>query len=221
MALIKTYNVTISNFAGLTPCSGYYIYTGLTSNINNANYINGNSSLISITGTTYTFQLNAESSITSVFIFIKHCEIESYKMSLIDLRCSDCVMVPSSPTPTPTITSTPTITPTATPTITLTPTPTSTSAGSPTPTPTPSIGYKSWNLLACNSTCAGVLGCYSSYSITVYTLPSVTSITNPSTVIYTNTSLTITWGGFFQQSGHVYDVTTGTPSDLGTIGIGC
>ena len=86
MALIKTYNVTISNFAGLTPCSGYYIYTGLTSNISNANYINGNSSLIPITGTTYSFQLDAESSITSVFVFIKHCEIDSYKMSLIDLR---------------------------------------------------------------------------------------------------------------------------------------
>jgi hypothetical protein len=77
-------------------------------------------------------------------------------------------------------------------------------------------------LLACSSTCSGVLGCYSSYSITVYTLPSVTSIINSSTVIYSNTSLTITSNGIqFQQSGHVYDVSGGTPIDLGTIGGPC
>ena len=131
------------------------------------------------------------------------------------------------PTRTPTITPTRTITPTITPTNTLTPTRTPTNTITPTITPTNtitptySIGYKSWILSGCTNTCSGVLGCYSSYSITVYTLPSVTSITNPSTVIYTTTALTTTWSGFFQQSGHVYDVVTGTPNDLGAVGDGC
>jgi hypothetical protein len=76
-------------------------------------------------------------------------------------------------------------------------------------------------LSACGGTCQGVLGCYGSYNVTVYTLPSVTSITDPSTVIYTTPELTTTWFGFFQQSGHVYDVTGGTPDDLGVFGSEC
>jgi hypothetical protein len=242
MALIKTYNVTISNFAGLSPCSGYYIYTGLTSNFNDADYINGSNTLTPITGTTYSFQLDAETSITSVFVFIKHCEIDSYKMSLVDLRCTDCILgIPATPTPTPTRTPTPTLTPTNTLTPTVTPTnnptpsitPTNTSTPTHTPTntpthtvtptmtPTPSISYRTWNLAACTNTCSGVLICTGSYSVTVYTSPSVTDITDPSTIIYTNTALTTTWSGFFQLGTHLYDVVAGTPSDLGVVGSGC
>jgi hypothetical protein len=79
-------------------------------------------------------------------------------------------------------------------------------------------------LSVCASTCSGggVLGCYGSYSITVYTLPSVTSITNPSTVIYSNTSLTTPSNGIqFQQSGNVYDISGGTPTLLGSFGSPC
>lgn len=93
MALIKTYSVTISNFQNLSPCSGYYVYTGLTSNFNNANYINGLNSLTTITGSTYTFQLDVLSTITSVFVFIEHCDGVSHRTSLLDLRCSDCVII--------------------------------------------------------------------------------------------------------------------------------
>ena len=133
------------------------------------------------------------------------------------------------PTRTPTITPTRTITPTITPTNTLTPsrTPTNTITPTITPTrtitPTSSIGYKSWILSGCSSTCSGAtLGCYSGYTITVYTLPSVTSIINSSTVIYTTAALTTTSNGIqFINSGHLYDVSSGTPIDFGTVGDSC
>lgn len=219
MSLIKTYDVTISNFAGLAPCDGFYIYTGLTTDINDASYINGVGNLTTISTPTYTFQVDVVSTVTLIYVFIQHCDEVSYKMSAVDLRCSDCVMIASSPTPTPTITPTLTVTPTNTPT------PTHTPAGSPmstpTITPTPSISYKSWNIIGCTNTCSGgILTCTGTYSVTVYTLPSVTAITDPSITIYTNTSLTTTFSGFFQQ-GDIYDAITGSPSDLGAPGGPC
>ena len=230
----------ISNFAGLTPCSGYYIYTGLTSNINNANYINGNSSLIPITGTTYTFQLNANTSITSVFIFIKHCEIDSYKMSLIDLRCSDCLIgLPPSPTPTPTVTPTITVTPTLTPTVTITPTITPTitltpthtptitptitltPTHTPTITPTPTSTYKIWYLAGCTGPCQfATTMCQGPYSLTLYTTPGVSNLLDPGVTMYTNSSLTSTFTGFFQQTD-IIEVSSGTVTNQYPVGGPC
>jgi hypothetical protein len=94
-----------------------------------------------------------------------------------------------------------------------------------TPTSTPT--YKSWTLLACGDNCGGptpkkFLGCFSSYSKTVYTSPSVTSITDISTVIYENTALTTTWSfGYFEESGFIYEVLNGEPSVLGPTGQLC
>lgn len=242
MSLIKTYDVTLSNFIDSTPCSGYYVYTGLTSNFNNANYINGNSSLIPITGTTYTFQLGAESSITSVFVFIEHCDGVSYRMSLIDLRCSDCIIgLPVSPTPTPTpsvtptLTPTNTVTPTNTPTNTVTPTftptntvtpsivPTSTPTNTitPTMTPTPSSTYKIWNLAGCTSPCQfGTTMCSGSYSLTLYTTPGVSNLLDPGVTMYTNIGLTSTFTGFFQQTD-IIEVTSGIVTAQYNIGDPC
>jgi hypothetical protein len=81
--------------------------------------------------------------------------------------------------------------------------------------------------LACGDYCGGpllkdFLGCFGSYSKTVYTSPSVTSITDVSTVIYENTALTTTWSsGYFEESGFIYEVLNGEPSVLGPTGQLC
>jgi len=102
MPSLKQYQITISNFSGQTPCSGYYIYTGLTHNIDDAGYLNGNVSLISLSSG-YTFNINLLNTIPQMFVFVEHCDghISSvpqpatklqggYQLALVDLRCSDC-----------------------------------------------------------------------------------------------------------------------------------
>ena len=66
---MSTYQITVNNFIGTTPCSGYYIYTGLTTNIDDANYINGSASLIPIPPSGYTFSLTISSSIKNIYLF--------------------------------------------------------------------------------------------------------------------------------------------------------
>lgn len=91
-----TNQLTISNFIESTPCTGYYIYTGLTSNISDANYVNGSAVLVSPSFTTFT--LNVSPSIKNIYLFIEHCDGRNnsatlqggYQMSYVDLRCSDC-----------------------------------------------------------------------------------------------------------------------------------
>ena len=91
-----TNQLTISNFIESTPCTGYYIYTGLTSNISDANYVNGSAVLFSPSFTTFT--LNVNPSIKNIYLFIEHCDGRNnsatlqggYQMSYVDLRCSDC-----------------------------------------------------------------------------------------------------------------------------------
>ena len=93
-----TNQLTISNFIESTPCTGYYIYTGLTSNISSATYINGSAVLIPISSGGYTFTLNVGPSINNIYLFIEHCDGRNnsatlqggYQMSYVDLRCSDC-----------------------------------------------------------------------------------------------------------------------------------
>ena len=102
MPSIKQYQITISNFLGKTPCSGYYIYTGLTQNIDDAGYLNGNISLISLS-TNYTFNISLLDNIPQMFVFVEHCDGHitptpqpatklqgGYQLALVDLRCSDC-----------------------------------------------------------------------------------------------------------------------------------
>jgi len=97
-----------------------------------------------------------------------------------------------------------------------TPTPTPTK----TPTPTPSISYKTWIIQECTSPCVGgQCGCGEQISTTVYTAPNVTDLTDPSTVICINTTLTLAFTGFFAQSGEIYDVNSGTPTQYCTIGL--
>jgi hypothetical protein len=88
-----TKELRISDFIGTTPCTGYYIYTGLTSNISDANYLNGFATLISPLFTTFT--LNLSPSIENIYLFIEHCDGRiqgGYQMSYVDLRCSDCLL---------------------------------------------------------------------------------------------------------------------------------
>jgi hypothetical protein len=96
------YQITITNFSGNTPCEGYYIYTGLTQNIDDADYINGSATLIPIT-TGYTFNAEILDSISQIFVFVEHCDEHinpipnpspklqgGYQLSMVDLRCDDC-----------------------------------------------------------------------------------------------------------------------------------
>jgi hypothetical protein len=102
MPSLITYSVTISSFTGKTPCNGYYIYTGLTHNIDDANYINGVEMLIPIS-TGYTFFVSLMDNIPQMFVFVEHCDGHinpvpssvpklqgGYQLALVDLRCSDC-----------------------------------------------------------------------------------------------------------------------------------
>jgi hypothetical protein len=152
---MSTYQITVNNFIGTTPCGGYYIYTGLTTNINGVgtDYINGSETLIPIPPSGYTFSLTISSLIKNIYLFVEHCDGHNnsetnqggYQMSYVDLRCSDCesgtpptpTLTPT-PTPTPTVTPTYNVTPTNTVTPTLTPTRTLTPTVTPTNTPTPS-----------------------------------------------------------------------------------
>jgi hypothetical protein len=101
MPTLKTYQVTVNNnFVGYTPCGGYYIYTGLTSNIDDANSINGSSVLIPIPPTGYSFFVDVDLSIKNIYLFVEHCDGHynsqknqgGYQISYVDLRCSDCYM---------------------------------------------------------------------------------------------------------------------------------
>ena len=95
---MSTYQITVNNFIGTTPCGGYYIYTGLTTNINDADYINGSETLITIPPSGYTFSLTISSLIKNIYLFVEHCDCHDnsetnqggYQMSYVDLRCSDC-----------------------------------------------------------------------------------------------------------------------------------
>ena len=102
MPSLVTYSVTISNFTGKTPCNGYYIYTGLTHNINDANYLNGIETLIPISSG-YTFNISLMDNIPQMFVFVEHCDGHinpvpqsapklqgGYQLALVDLRCDDC-----------------------------------------------------------------------------------------------------------------------------------
>lgn len=158
MSSYSQYSITINNFTGYTPCDGYYIYTGLTNNISNANYLNGISSLIPVSNG-YTFTITLLSSISFIYLFIEHCDRHiisvpsstpklqgGYQVEKLDLRCNDCYDVDVCDScdfiininqgnyvfPPP---STPSITPTPSSTLSIfSPTPSKT----PTPTPTPS-----------------------------------------------------------------------------------
>lgn len=102
MPSLNLYQVTVSNLTGSTPCGGYFIYTGLTQNIDDAEYLNGVEALISIS-TGYTFYVEVMDDISQIFVFVEHCDghINSipestpklqggYQMSLVDLRCNNC-----------------------------------------------------------------------------------------------------------------------------------
>ena len=159
MPSLKTYQLTVTNFVGTTPCGGYYIYTGLTTNINDADYIYGSATLIPIPLSGYTFFVDVDSSLTNIYLFVEHCDGHNnedinqggYQISFVDLRCVSCYSGPIvSPTPSPSLTPTPSgtsiLNPTPTPTPTkspilnptpsLTPTPSGTSILNPTPTNT-------------------------------------------------------------------------------------
>jgi hypothetical protein len=148
----SSYEITVSNFNGTTPCESYSVYTGITHDIDDADYVED----VNVPVSGYTLSLNVDSSYDNVYLFIEHCDghINSvptstpklqggYQLVFVDLRCDDCISQ-IIPTPTPTGTNTPTVTPTptttstdVTPTPTITPTPTVTPTGTSTPTATP------------------------------------------------------------------------------------
>ena len=203
------YQVTISNFTGSTPCTSYDVYTGTTHDVNSATFVDTVSSS-SILG--HTITLNIDSSYTHVYLFIEHCDghINSvpnatpklqggYQVTLVDLRCNDCVDsgTPTTPTATPTLTSTPTLTttagqtstPTSTPTLTATSTPTLTSTSTPTltatagatSTPTPTLTATNTPTLTSTSTATPTLtataGTTSTPTSTLTSTPTVTPTT--------------------------------------------
>jgi len=135
----SSYEITVSNFNGTTPCESYSVYTGTTHDIDDADYVED----VNVPVSGYTLSLDIDSSYTGVYLFIEHCDghINSvpsstpklqggYQVVLIDLTCSDCV---SSITPIPTVTATQTMT------LTLTQTPTQTPTLTATQTPTPTL----------------------------------------------------------------------------------
>ena len=151
----SSYEITVSNFNGTTPCESYSVYTGTTHNIDDADYVED----VNVPVSGYTLSLSVDSSYDNVYLFIEHCDghINSvptstpklqggYQLVFVDLRCDDCISqtIPTptptttstNVTPTPTVTPTGTITPTATPTGTATPTLTPTGTSTPTATPT-------------------------------------------------------------------------------------
>ncbi len=203
------YQVTISNFTGSTPCTSYDVYTGTTHDVNSATFVDTVSSSL-ILG--HTITLNIDSSYTHVYLFIEHCDghINSvpnatpklqggYQVTLVDLRCNDCVDsgTPTTPTATPTLTSTPTLTatagqtstPTSTPTLTATSTPTLTSTSTPTltatagatSTPTPTLTATNTPTLTSTSTATPTLtataGTTSTPTSTLTSTPTVTPTT--------------------------------------------
>jgi hypothetical protein len=93
---MSLHQITVNNFIGTTPCNGYYIYTGLTTNINDANYINGSATLIPIPPNGYTFTITIDPTIKNIYLFVEHCDGHNnsnmnqggYQMSYVDLRCS-------------------------------------------------------------------------------------------------------------------------------------
>ena len=146
--MYSQYQITINNFTGQTPCNGYYVYTGLTTNINNAGFINEITTLIPIVNG-YVFTIELLSSISKIYLFIEHCDghVNSvpsttpklqggYQIVSVNLTCSDCYGIPST-TPSATPQATPSTTPSATPSTTPSATPQATP--SPTPSITPSI----------------------------------------------------------------------------------
>ena len=140
----SSYEITVSNFNGITPCQSYSVYSGITHDIDDADYVED----VNVPVSGYTLSLNVDSSYDNVYLFIEHCDghINSvptstpklqggYQLVFVDLRCDDCISQ-TIPTPTPTSTSTPTSTLTTTPTGTSTPTETPTGTRTPTDTPT-------------------------------------------------------------------------------------
>ena len=150
--MYSQYQITINNFTGQTPCNGYYVYTGLTTNINNAGFINEITTLIPIVNG-YVFTIELLSSISKIYLFIEHCDghVNSvpsttpklqggYQIVSVNLTCSDCYGIPST-TPSATLQTTPSTTPSATPQATPSPTPSITPSItlSLTPSVTPSL----------------------------------------------------------------------------------
>ena len=150
----SSYEITVPNFNGTTPCQSYSVYSGITHDIDDADYVED----VNVPVSGYTLSLNVDSSYDNVYLFIEHCDghINSvptstpklqggYQLVFVNLRCDDCISTYPFTTPTPTITptstptgtSTPTATPTGTNTATPTETPTITPTGTRTPTATP------------------------------------------------------------------------------------
>jgi hypothetical protein len=97
------YQITINNFTGTTtPCDGYYVYTGLTTDITTSNYINDTTSLIPIVNG-YIFTIILSCSIEKIYLFIEHCDGHTtstpsttpklqggYQIISVNLKCDDC-----------------------------------------------------------------------------------------------------------------------------------
>jgi hypothetical protein len=97
------YQITINNFTGTTtPCDGYYVYTGLTTDITTSNYINDTTSLIPIING-YIFTIILPCSIEKIYLFIEHCDGHTtstpsttpklqggYQIVGVNLTCDDC-----------------------------------------------------------------------------------------------------------------------------------
>lgn len=98
--MFKQYQITITNFTSNTPCSGFFVLTGLTENINNAEHINGLPILHNISNG-FNFTLEVDSDKSKIFLFVGHCDNTpppiinpklqgGYQLSLLDLTCDDC-----------------------------------------------------------------------------------------------------------------------------------
>jgi hypothetical protein len=98
MSTFKNYEIEIKNFDTQSPCLGFFILTGLTNNIDDADYINGTPTLHPINNG-FSFNLEITSNNSEVFVFIMHCDNDPlinpnlkkmFQLSMVDLRCNNC-----------------------------------------------------------------------------------------------------------------------------------
>lgn len=81
-------------------CTGYYIKSGTTTEVRDADFIKGDNSLYPFNVGPYTFDIIFEEPINEMYLFLIHCDgVEGdgetrqggYQVKRLDLTCDDCV----------------------------------------------------------------------------------------------------------------------------------
>jgi hypothetical protein len=95
MSSLNRYEIKIKNFNTKTPCDGFYVLTGLTDSIIDADYIDGEMELLPIEED-YIFDVIVGSTVTHIYVFIVHCDgltdpklQGGYQLTLVKLDCPE------------------------------------------------------------------------------------------------------------------------------------